>query len=109
MSRRTVGVVILMVMGTLQLWDSRVFSAGALTIAIAVLGLSLPVGTMIFVDRLDVRMGSVIACALLLLAAKVMAPHPLPALGVIAVIAAAANWLAESKRLAAESRQIGSR
>ena len=33
-------------MGTIQLWDSRVFSAGALTIAIAVLGLRLPVGTM---------------------------------------------------------------
>ena len=107
MSRRTVGVLILIVMGTLQLWDSRVFSAGASTIAIAVLGLSLPVGALIFVDRLDIRVGSVIACAILLLSAKAFAPHPLPAIGVIVVIAAAANWLSESKRLAAESKQNG--
>jgi hypothetical protein len=107
MSRRTVGVVILIVMGTLQLWDSRVFSAGAAAMAIAGLGLALPVATLIFVDRLDIRMGSVVASAALLLTAKAFAPHPLPAIGVIAVIAAAANWLAESKRPAAESRQIG--
>ena len=107
MSRRTIGIVIVIVMGSIQLWDSRVFSAGALTIAIAVLGLSLPAGALIFVDRLDVRMGSVMACALLLLSAKVVAPHPLPALGVIAVMAAAANWFAESTRLAAESKQAG--
>ena len=107
MSRRTVGALILLVMGTLQLWDSRVFSAGAPAIAIALLGLALPVGTLMFVDRLDVRMGSVIACAILLLSAKAVAPHPLPAIGVIAVIAAAANWLAESKRLRPESIQIG--
>lgn len=61
MSRRTGGVLILIVMGTIQLWDSRVFSGGAPAIAIAVLGLGLPVGTLMFVDRLDVRMGSVIA------------------------------------------------
>jgi hypothetical protein len=107
MSRRNVGVLILIVMGTLQLWDSRVFSAGAPAIAIAVLGLALPVVTLMFVDRLDVRMGSVVACAILLLWAKAFAPHPLPGIGVIAVIAAAANWLAESQRLAAESRQSG--
>ena len=107
MSRRTVGVLILIVMGTLQLWDSRVFSAGAAAIAVAVLGLALPVTALIFVDRLDVRFGSVVACAVLLLSAKAVAPHPLPAIGVIAVMAGAANWFAESKRLAAESRQIG--
>ena len=107
MSRRHIGVLILIVMGTLQLWDSRVFSAGAPVIAIAVLGLALPVGALMFVDRFDVRAGSVIACAILLLLAKVVAPHPLPALGVIAVMAAAVNWFAESKRLAAESREIG--
>jgi hypothetical protein len=97
MSRRTVGILILIVMGTLQLWDSRVFSAGGAAIAIAVLGLILPVGTLIFVDRLYIRMASVVACAILLLSAKAFAPHPLPAIGIIAVIAAAANWLAESK------------
>ena len=106
MSRRTVAVLILIVMGTIQMWDSRVFSAGAPAIAIAILGLSLPVGTLLFVERLDVRFASVVACALLMLAAKVFAPHPLPALGIIAVIAGAANWLAESKRLA-ESKEIG--
>ena len=100
MSRRTVAVLILIVMGTIQMWDSRVFSAGAPVIAIAVLGLGLPVGTLLFVERMDVRFASVCACAILLLSAKAFAPHPLPALGVIAVIAAAANWLAESKRLA---------
>ena len=103
MSRRIVGAVILAVMGTLQLWDSGVFSAGAPAIAIAMLGLVLPVGTLIFVDRFDVRIGSVVACALLLLSAKAFAPHPLPAIGVIAVIAVAANWLAESRRLAGTS------
>ena len=93
-------------MGTLQLWDSRVFTAGAPVIAIALVGLGLPVATLLFVDRLDVRMGSVLACAILLLTAKVFAPHPLPALGIIALMAAAANWLAESKRLA-ESQKVG--
>ena len=61
----------------------------------------------VFVDRLDVRLRSVIACALLLLSAKVSAPHPLPALGAIAVMAAGANWFAGSTRPAAESKQIG--
>ena len=106
MSRRTVAVLILVVMGAIQMWDSRVFSAGTPVIAIAVLGLSLPVGTLIFVERGDIRFASVVACAILLLSAKVFAPHPLPALGIIAVIAAAANWLVESKKLA-ESKEIG--
>lgn len=99
MSRRTVAVVILVVMGTLQLWDSRVFSAGAPVIAIAVVALLLPVGTLLLTERLDFRMGSVVACALLLLLAKIVTPQPLPALGVTAVIAAAANWLAVSKKV----------
>jgi hypothetical protein len=98
MSRRTVAVVVLVGMGSLQLWDSRVFSAGGPVIAIAVTALLLPIGTLVFTERLDLRFGSVVACALLLLSAKVVAPHPLPALGVAAVIAGAANWLAVSKR-----------
>jgi len=104
LSRRTVGILILIVMGTLQLWDSRVFSAGTPVTAIAVMGLALPVAALMLVDRLDVRAGSVLACAALLLSAKVLAPHPLPALGVIVIMAAAANWLAESKTLAESSK-----
>ena len=100
MSRRTVGILVLVVMGMLQLWDSRVFTAGAPAIAIALVGLALPLAALLFVDRLDIRMGSVVASAIVLLSAKAFAPHPLPAIGMIAVIAAAANWLAESKRLA---------
>ena len=97
MSRRTVAVLVLIVMGILQLWDSRVFSAGSAAIAIAVAGLALPVVALLVTDRMDLRMGSVVVCALLLLGAKAFAPHPLPAIGVTAVIAAAANWLAASK------------
>lgn len=100
MSRRAVAVVILVSMGALQLWDSRVFSAGTPVIAVALLALSLPIGTLLFSERMDVRMGSVLACALLLLSARIVSPHPLPAIGVTAVIAAAANWLALSKRAA---------
>jgi hypothetical protein len=96
-SRRTVAVLILIVMGTLQLWDSRGFSAGPSAIAIATIAVLLPVLTLMFVERMDVRMGAVLACAVLLLVAKLFAPHPLPAIGVIAVIAAAANWLVAAK------------
>ena len=96
-SKRTVAVLILIVVGILQLWDSRVFTAGLPAIAVALLGLSLPVGTLLFTDRMDLRMGSVVACAMVLFMAKAFAPHPLPAIGVIAVVAAAANWLAASK------------
>jgi hypothetical protein len=106
MSRRTVGVLILVVMGLLQLWDSRVFTAGAPAIALALAGLGLPVGALLFVDRLDVRFASVVACAILLLTAKAFAPHPLPAVGIIALMALAANWLAESKKLA-EAQKAG--
>ena len=81
-------------MGVLQLWDSRVFTAGAPAIAMAVLALMLPIGTLLFSERVEIRMAAVVACALLLLFSKAFAPHPLPAIGVIAVIAAGANWLA---------------
>jgi hypothetical protein len=107
MSRRTVGVLILVVMGMLQLWDSRVFTAGAPVIALALAGLGLPVGALLFVDRLDVRLGSVVACAILLLTAKVLAPHPLPAVGIIALMAGAVNWFAESKRIAESQQTTG--
>jgi hypothetical protein len=100
MSRRTVAVLVLLVMGALQLWDSRVFTAGPAAIAVAVTGLMLPVGTLLFTERMDLRMGSVVACAVILLSAKAFAPHPLPAIGVVAAIAAAANWLAVSKSAA---------
>jgi hypothetical protein len=43
---------------------------------------------------MDVRLGSVVVCAALLVSAKAFAPHPLPAIGLVALIAAAANWLA---------------
>ena len=97
MSRRAVAVLVLFVMGTLQLWDSNVFTAGAAAIAIALVALALPIGTLVLTERTDVRMGSVVACAVLLLSAKAFAPHPLPAVGIVAVIAAAANWLAVSR------------
>lgn len=100
MSRRAVAVVVLVSMGMLQLWDSRVFSAGPQVIAVALMALLLPIGTLLFSDRIEVRMASVVVCALLLLSAKMVAPHPLPAVGVTAVSAAAANWLAVSKRAA---------
>ena len=94
MSRRAAAVVTLVLMGTLQLWDSRVFTAGAAAIAVALIALLLPIGTLLFSERMDVRMSAVVLSALLLLSAKAFAPHPLPAIGVTAVIAAAANWLA---------------
>jgi hypothetical protein len=97
MSRRSVAVLTVIVMGTLQLWDSRVFTAGAPAIAISLTALALPIGTLLFTDRMELRMGAVVLCALLLFAAKVAALHPLPAIGVVAVIAVAANWLAVSK------------
>jgi hypothetical protein len=93
-TRQIVAALIVAVMGTLQLWDSHVFSAGAATIAVSAVAVLLPVAAILFVDRMEVRFGAVLACALLLLSAKILAPHPLPALGVIAVMAAAANWLA---------------
>ena len=97
MSRRAVAVLTLVVMGTLQLWDSRVFTAGAPAMAIALSALALPIGTLLLTERMDVRMGAVVVAAVLLLSAKAFAPHPLPAVGIVAVIAAAANWLAVSK------------
>jgi hypothetical protein len=96
-SRRIVAVVVLAVVGTLQLWDSHVFSAGGAAITVATVGVSLPIATLLFVERMDVRMAAVFACALLLLSAKLLAPHPLPAIGIVAVAAAAANWLAEAR------------
>ena len=97
MSRRTVAVLVLLAMGTLQLWDSRVFTAGTTALLLSLVALGLPVGGLLFTDRMDVRMGSVVVCAVLLFIAKLAAPHPLPAVGVVAVIAVAANWLAVSK------------
>lgn len=97
MSRRSVAVLTVIVMGTLQLWDSRLFTAGAPAIATALTALALPIATLLFTERMDLRMGAVVVCAVLLFVAKVAAPHPLPAIGVVAVIAAAANWLAVSK------------
>ena len=96
--RRVVAVTVLAGMGLLQLWDSRVFTAGTAVIAVALVALSLPIGSLLFTERMDVRIGAVIACAGLLLSAKVLAPHPLPAVALIAVIAMGANWLAAAKR-----------
>ena len=100
MSRRSVAALVLAAVGTLQLWDSRVFSAGAPAIGIAVVGLALPLVALLLTESMAWRIGSVIACAVLLLSAKAFAPHPLPAIGVIAVIAMAANWLAAAKPVA---------
>jgi hypothetical protein len=96
-SRRTVAVIVILVMGTLQLWDSRVFSAGPAAIVIALSALALPILTLMYSERMEVRMGAVVVCALMLLSAKLVAPHPLPAIGVAAVVAAAANWLAAAR------------
>ena len=96
-SRRTGAVVVILVMGTLQLWDSRVFSAGPAALAIAVCALALPILTLMYSERMEVRMGAVVVCALMLLCAKLVSPHPLPAIGVAAVVAAAANWLAAAR------------
>lgn len=100
MSRRPIAALVLAVAGTLQLWDSRVFSAGLPAIGIAVVGLALPLVALIVTESMGWRIGSVIACAVLLLSAKAFAPHPLPAIGVIAVIAITANWLAAPKPVA---------
>jgi hypothetical protein len=99
-TRRIVAATTLAIMGMLQLWDSRVFTAGAPVIAVAVLALTLPIGTLLFSERTEVRMAAVVACVLLLLFSKTLAPHPLPAIGVIAVIAMAASWLAAAKPVA---------
>jgi hypothetical protein len=96
-SRRTLAIVVILVMGTLQLWDSRVFSAGPAAIVIAVGALALPIWTLMYSERMEVRMGAVVVCALMLLSAKLVAPHPLPAIGVAAVVAAAASWLAAAR------------
>lgn len=95
--RRSIAVVVLLVMGLLQLWDSHVFTAGTPVMAVALFALSLPVASLIFTERGEIRLAAVIACVLLLLSAKILAPHPLPAIGVIAVIAAAVNWLAAAQ------------
>jgi hypothetical protein len=55
------------------------------------------VGTVLFSERMEIRPAGVVACPLLLLITKTLAPHPLPAIGVIAVIAAGANALAVLK------------
>jgi uncharacterized membrane protein len=96
-TRRIVAVTILAIMGVLQLWDSHVFTAGAGVVTVAAIALMLPVGTLLFSERVEIRVAAVVACALLLLFSKALAPHPLPALGVIAVIAAGANALAAMK------------
>ncbi|HEU4927321.1 MAG TPA: hypothetical protein VFT24_09745 [Vicinamibacterales bacterium] len=96
--RRLVSVIVLIVMGLLQLWDSRAFTAGSTVIALVLAALALPVGSLLFTDRMEVRIAAVLACAALLLSTKLLAPHPLPAIGVIAAIAMAANWLAAAKR-----------
>jgi hypothetical protein len=44
---------------------------------------------------------------ILLLTAKAFAPHPLPAIGIMALMAGAANWLAESKKLAESQKTTG--
>ena len=98
--RRLIAVLVLAGMGLLQLWDSRVFSAGPAVIAVALTGLCLPLASLLFTERPDLRIYAVLACAALLLSSKFMAPHPLPAIGLIAAIAMAANWLASSAKRA---------
>jgi len=97
-NRRLAAVIVLAIMGLLQLWDSRVFAAGGTVMAIALVALLLPIASLLFTERADIRIAAVLACAALLLGTKMIAPHPLPAVGVIAAIAMAANWLAASRR-----------
>ena len=96
--RRLIAVVVLAGVGLLQLWDSRVFAAGTAVTVIALLALSLPIGSLLFTERVEIRLGAVLACVAVLLSTKLLAPHPLPAIGIIAAIAMAANWLAPPKR-----------
>ena len=96
--RRYAAVIVLVVMGLLQFWDSRVFTAGAPVVALSLLALSLPIAALLFTERQDARIAAVVTCAVLLLSAKVLTPQPLPALGVVAAIALAANWLAAARR-----------
>lgn len=70
--------------GLLQLWDSRVHRSTAGVMALVLVAVALPALAALLFRNPAVYVGATLACATLLLTAKVLSPTPLPALGVVA-------------------------
>jgi hypothetical protein len=90
---RWLGLSIALPMGLLQAWDSRVLDAGPLVMALVAAAIACPVLALVFTSHTGVYAAAEAVAIVLLLAAKVVTPVPLPALGVVAVITALGLFL----------------
>lgn len=80
------GMVLILVMGSLQAWDSGVLRAPAYIAAMVALAITIGVVALLFAERMGMRfIASAVAFALLF-GARMLSPIPLPELGLVGFI-----------------------
>ncbi len=84
---RTIIAILIIGLGATQAWDSNVLAAPSWVIALVALAVALPALAVVITDDPGMLLAAIIGMSLLLLAAKLMSPVPLPALLVVAMLA----------------------
>lgn len=80
------GMVLILVMGSLQAWDSGVLRAPAYIAAMVALAITIGLVALLFAERMGMRfIASAVAFALLF-GARILSPIPLPELGLVGFV-----------------------
>jgi hypothetical protein len=85
---RWLGLAAALPMALVQAWDSRVLDAGPLVMALVGIAIAVPMLALVLTSHSGVYAAAEGVAIMLLLAAKVATPVPLPALGVVALVLA---------------------
>lgn len=84
---KTIVAILILGLGAIQAWDSNVLNAPSWIIAIVALAIAVPAVALLLTDEPGMLLAAIIAMSLLLLAAKLLSPVPLPALLLVVVLA----------------------
>lgn len=91
---RWLGLAAALPMALVQAWDSRVLDAGPLVMVLVGAAIAVPVLALVLTSHPGVYAAAEAVAIVLLLAAKVVTPVPLPALGFVALVLAGGLFIA---------------
>jgi hypothetical protein len=85
---RAILAILIFVLGSLQAWDSNVADAGLLVVLLVSFAIPLPAVALLIPIKGPFLVGALVVSLILLLAARLFSPVPLPGLFIILVPAA---------------------
>ena len=85
---RAILAILIFVLGNLQAWDSNVADAGLLVVLLVSFAIPLPAVALLVPIKQPFLVGALVVSLILLLAARLLSPVPLPGLFIILVPAA---------------------